>query len=192
MAATTRLAACHGASRVATDGAPDGAGTRAIKADLVGSAAIRMSAAPAATSASAALAEIQKCVGFLSASSPAPASRTARRNASALRREKCRTPSTPRQSIRRRGRKNRSGNGAIDHGGADDKALPGKTAGEIAGTIGAGKIEQRGSAFDALGDQAGEVAHVAIGGCHIRKAGRTHGLRAAPADREYGAVRATP
>ena len=89
------------------------------------------------------------------------------------------------ESIRHRGGKNRSDNRAIDHDGADDKALPGKTAGEIAGAIGADKIEQRGSAFDALGDQACEVAHVAIGGRHIRKAGTSHRLRAALADREY-------
>ena len=97
-----------------------------------------------------------------------------------------------RQSIRRRGRKNRNGNGAIDHGGADVKAATGKTAGEIAGTIGPGKVEKRGTTFDAFADQAGKVAHVAIGRCHIAQSQPPHGLGTAPAHREYGRASATP
>ena len=118
------------------------------------------------------------------ASRPAP--RAALTYVSALRREKCNTPSMPPAKASAAAREDGHGNGAIDHGRAHHKAVGGKIAGEVAGAVGAGKIEERRSGSGPLRDETREVGHFAVGGGHIGEAGRAHRLRAALADRERG------
>jgi len=89
------------------------------------------------------------------------------------------------QGVGRSRRKDRDGSGTVDRGGAYDETLSRKTAGKIAGAIGAGKIEERGPAFDALGHKACKVTRVAIGRRYIDEARSAHRLRGAPADRKY-------
>ncbi len=77
------------------------------------------------------------------------------------------------------------GNGTVNHRGAHDEILRGKTAGKVAGAIRAGKIEERGPAFDPLGGKPRKVDGVAVGGADVGKARSAHRLRGALADRKY-------